>query len=92
MTLFQLLNGHWKVDLLSPGGGAVETALDIYLENFATTLVECLSIYGVRDVNWLLLQSSTRTAGELLEFANALLIIPKTLAVNAAKRLHGSGL
>lgn len=24
-----------------PGGGAVETALSIYLENFATTLVSC---------------------------------------------------
>ena len=30
-----------------PGGGAVETALSIYLENFATTLVrECLSLLG----------------------------------------------
>ena len=28
---------------LVPGGGAVETALSIYLENFATSLVSCCS-------------------------------------------------
>ncbi|KAI8813626.1 chaperonin Cpn60/TCP-1 family [Cladochytrium replicatum] len=49
-----------------PGGGAVETALSIYLENFATTL-------------------SSREQLAIAEFANALLVIPKTLAVNAAK-------
>ncbi|KAJ1980244.1 chaperonin-containing T-complex alpha subunit Cct1 [Dimargaris xerosporica] len=49
-----------------PGGGCVETALNIYLENFATTL-------------------SSREQLAIAEFANALLIIPKTLAVNAAK-------
>ncbi|KZO95728.1 T-complex protein 1 [Calocera viscosa TUFC12733] len=49
-----------------PGGGAVETALSIYLENFATTL-------------------GSREQLAIAEFANALLIIPKTLAVNAAK-------
>ncbi|KZS98957.1 T-complex protein 1 [Sistotremastrum niveocremeum HHB9708] len=48
------------------GGGAVETALSIYLENFATTL-------------------GSREQLAIAEFANALLIIPKTLAVNAAK-------
>lgn len=49
-----------------PGGGAVEAALNVYLEIFATSLGsrEQLAIY---------------------EFANALLQIPKTLAVNAAK-------
>lgn len=49
-----------------PGGGAVETALSVYLENFATSL-------------------GSREQLAIAEFANALLIIPKTLAVNAAK-------
>ncbi|KAH9842894.1 T-complex protein 1 [Rhodofomes roseus] len=49
-----------------PGGGAVETALSIYLENFATTL-------------------GSREQLAIAEFASALLVIPKTLAVNAAK-------
>lgn len=49
-----------------PGGGAVETAVSIFLENFATTL-------------------ASREQLAIAEFANALLVIPKTLAVNAAK-------
>lgn len=49
-----------------PGGGAVEAALSIYLENFATTL-------------------GSREQLAIAEFASALLTIPKTLAVNAAK-------
>ncbi|CUM63157.1 uncharacterized protein PRCAT00000724001 [Priceomyces carsonii] len=49
-----------------PGGGAVEVALNIYLENFATTV-------------------GSREQLAIAEFANALLIIPKTLAANAAK-------
>ena len=49
-----------------PGGGAIEAALSIFLENFATTL-------------------DSREQLAIAEFANALLIIPKTLAVNAAK-------
>ena len=49
-----------------PGGGAVEAALSVYLENFATTL-------------------GSREQLAIAEFADALLIIPKTLAVNAAK-------
>lgn len=49
-----------------PGGGAVETAMNIYLENFATTV-------------------GSREQLAIAEFANALLIIPKTLASNAAK-------
>lgn len=48
-----------------PGGGAVEAALSIHLENFATTL-------------------SSREQMAIAEFAEALLVIPKTLAVNAA--------
>lgn len=49
-----------------PGGGAVESALSVYLETFATTL-------------------SSREQAAISEFANALLVIPKTLTVNAAK-------
>jgi len=50
---------------VTAGGGAVEAALSIYLENFATTL-------------------GSREQLAIAEFAEALLIIPKTLAVNAA--------
>jgi len=48
------------------GGGCVEAALSIYLENFATSL-------------------GSREQLAIAEFARSLLIIPKTLAVNAAK-------
>lgn len=48
------------------GGGAVEAALSIYLENLATSL-------------------SSREQLAIAEFANSLLVIPKSLAVNAAK-------
>lgn len=48
------------------GGGSVEAALSIYLENFATSL-------------------SSREQLAIAEFARSLLIIPKTLAVNAAQ-------
>ncbi|CAL8073108.1 unnamed protein product [Orchesella dallaii] len=49
-----------------PGGGAVEAALSIYLENFATSL-------------------SSREQLAIAEFAKSLLVIPKTLTVNAAQ-------
>jgi len=49
-----------------PGGGAVEAALSIYLEDFATSL-------------------GSREQLAIAEFAEALLVIPKTLAVNAAQ-------
>lgn len=49
-----------------PGGGAVESALNVHLESFATTL-------------------DSREQMAIAEFADALLVIPKTLAVNAAK-------
>lgn len=49
-----------------PGGGAVETALHIYLEAYAGML-------------------GSREQLAIGEFAQALLVIPKTLAVNAAK-------
>lgn len=48
------------------GGGAVEAALSVYLENFATSF-------------------SSREQLAVAEFANSLLVIPKTLASNAAK-------
>ena len=48
------------------GGGAVEAALAIYLDAFATTL-------------------GTKEQLAIKEFADALLVIPKTLAVNAAQ-------
>lgn len=48
------------------GGGSVEAALSIYLENFATSL-------------------ASREQLAIAEFANSLLIIPKTLAGNAAQ-------
>ena len=51
---------------LVPGGGAVEAALSVYLDEYATTL-------------------DTREQLAVQEFAAALLVIPKTLAVNAAK-------
>lgn len=49
-----------------PGAGAVETALHIYLEEFAVTV-------------------GSREQLAIGEFAQSLLTIPKTLAVNAAK-------
>ncbi|KAF2103093.1 putative T-complex protein 1 alpha subunit [Rhizodiscina lignyota] len=49
-----------------PGGGAVETALHIYLEEWARSV-------------------GSREQLAIGEFAQALLAIPKTLAVNAAK-------
>ncbi|XP_029452557.1 LOW QUALITY PROTEIN: T-complex protein 1 subunit alpha [Rhinatrema bivittatum] len=51
---------------LVPGGGAVEAALSIYLENYATSM-------------------GSREQLAIAEFARSLLVIPKTLAVNAAQ-------
>jgi T-complex protein 1 subunit alpha len=51
---------------LTVGGGAVETALSIYLENFATTL-------------------GSREQLAVQQYAESLLVIPKTLAINAAQ-------
>jgi T-complex protein 1 subunit alpha len=47
-----------------PGGGAVETALSVFLENFATTI-------------------ASREQLAVAEFGEALLVIPRTLALNA---------
>jgi T-complex protein 1 subunit alpha len=49
-----------------PGGGCVEVALSVFLDNFARQL-------------------SSREQMAVAEFAEALLVIPKTLAVNAAQ-------
>merc|ERR1739848_772009 len=49
-----------------PGGGCVEAALSIFLENYASTI-------------------ATKEQVAIIEFAQALLVIPRTLAVNAAK-------
>merc|ERR1712100_778186 len=49
-----------------PGGGCVESALSIHLENFATSL-------------------ASREQLAIAEFAQAMLVIPKQLAVNAAQ-------
>jgi T-complex protein 1 subunit alpha len=51
---------------LVAGGGAVEVALNVHLQEYATTL-------------------DTREQLAIEAFADALLVIPKTLAVNAAK-------
>jgi len=56
-----------ETNTLVAGGGAVETALSVYLQKYATSTVE------------------SREQLAIVEFADALLVIPKTLAVNAAK-------
>ncbi|KAI9912160.1 hypothetical protein PsorP6_009076 [Peronosclerospora sorghi] len=63
---FMVVKRMLESNQLVAGGGAVEGALSIYLENFATTL-------------------SSREQLAIAEFADSLLVIPKTLAVNAAK-------
>lgn len=63
---FMVVKRMLESNQLVAGGGAVEAALSIYLENFATTL-------------------GSREQLAISEFAEALLIIPKTLAVNAAR-------
>jgi len=52
---------------LVPGGGAVEAALCVYLQNYALETLD------------------TREQLAVEAFADALMVIPKTLAVNAAK-------
>jgi T-complex protein 1 subunit alpha len=52
---------------LVPGGGAVEAAINVYLEDYSNSCIE------------------TREQLAIQEFAEAVMIIPKTLAVNAAK-------
>lgn len=75
-----------------PGGGAVEAALSIYLENYATSMVRRVfeQLPGTASV-WsnapimLLLFKGSREQLAIAEFARSLLVIPKTLAVNAAQ-------
>lgn len=62
---FMVIKRMLESNQLVAGGGAVETALSIHLENYATTL-------------------GSREQLAITEFAESLLIIPKTLAVNAA--------
>jgi T-complex protein 1 subunit alpha len=62
MVVKRMLEGN----VLVAGGGAVESALSIHLENYSTTL-------------------ETREQLAIMEYAQALLVIPKTLAVNAAQ-------
>lgn len=51
---------------LVPGGGSVEAALSIFLENYATSV-------------------ASREQLAIAEFARSLLVIPKTLSINAAQ-------
>mmetsp|Transcript_21942 Transcript_21942/g.35212 ORF Transcript_21942/g.35212 Transcript_21942/m.35212 type:complete len:544 (-) Transcript_21942:661-2292(-) len=55
-----------ETNTLVAGGGAVETALSVHLEDYASTL-------------------GTREQLAIVEFAQALLVIPRTLATNAAQ-------
>lgn len=73
-----------------PGGGAVETALHIYLEEFAMTVVRSPSnlpvqIASLRPNNSNPQPQGSREQLAIGEFAQTLLIIPRTLAINAAK-------
>lgn len=80
-----------------PGGGAVESALSIYLENFATTLVCCLvyptNLYGpaktqiiFRDLesNWLSLNSPARCYRSRRPSQSMLRRTPQNLSPNYA--------
>lgn len=86
-----------------PGGGAVEAALSIYLENYATSMVRMVSerhrrrgvgctcqnllLYAIcfhEDTSCFSFQGS-REQLAIAEFARSLLVIPNTLAVNAAQ-------
>uniref|UniRef100_A0A7S2W807 T-complex protein 1 subunit alpha n=1 Tax=Mucochytrium quahogii TaxID=96639 RepID=A0A7S2W807_9STRA len=55
-----------ETNTLVAGGGAVESALSVHLEDFASTL-------------------GSREQLSIVEFAQALLVIPRTLATNAAQ-------
>ena len=68
-----------------PGGGAVESALSIYLENFATTLVSIIRVSLFLKVSSCRGHQGSREQLAIAEFAASLLAIPKQLAVNAAK-------
>lgn len=78
-----------------PGGGAVEAALSIYLENYATSMVSldfhllgflhgstCSNCSACISFSF---NQGSREQLAIAEFARSLLVIPKTLAVNAAQ-------
>lgn len=66
-----------------PGGGAVETALHIYLEEWATSVVSSATPHA----HLILIDhhQGSREQLAIAAFASSLLTIPTTLAVNAAK-------
>ncbi len=69
-----------------PGGGAVETALHIYLESFAGTIVSP-TFPPLKSPTKTKLTPTPQVSREQLaigEFAQALLTIPKTLCINAS--------
>lgn len=75
-----------------PGGGAVETALHIYLEEFAVTVVRFppppekqLTFSHFSLIALFPFFQGSREQLAIGEFAQSLLVIPRTLAVNAAK-------
>ena len=74
-----------------PGGGAVESALSVYLENFATTLVSFLPLchshmVPLQPINvYNSFPQGSREQLAIAEFASSLLSIPKQLAINAGK-------
>lgn len=74
-----------------PGGGAVETALHIYLEEFAVTVVRICFLKALprlhrrSTLTHSILSQGSREQLAIGEFAQSLLIIPRTLAINAAK-------
>ncbi|KAE9970971.1 hypothetical protein EG328_005943 [Venturia inaequalis] len=63
-----------------PGGGAVETALHIYLEEWATS-VDCILCSTVAKPPY---AKGSREQLAIAAFAQSLLVVPKTLAINAA--------
>lgn len=77
------------------GGGAVEAALSIYLENYATSMVSrahaalntgvMLAPVVLPLTSVVLPPQGSREQLAIAEFARSLLVIPKTLAVNAAQ-------
>lgn len=78
------------------GGGAVEAALSIYLENYATSMVSrthtaansgvmAAPLAASHSMSVSILPQGSREQLAIAEFARSLLVIPKTLAVNAAQ-------
>lgn len=62
----QVIKRILETNAVVAGGGAVEAALSVYLDDYARTL-------------------GSREQLAIAEFSEALLVIPKTLAINAAK-------